>query len=74
MKYQEIGSLDIENEVAYAIDDTDGGDGTTDDGQDTDGQVVERGVLFFVDDVNGFDFGVEMNFLERLVTRGLAGS
>lgn len=69
-----MSSLDIENEVAYAIDYTDGSDCSTDDGQNTDGQVVEGGILLFVDDVNGFDFGVEMNFLEWLVARGLASS
>jgi hypothetical protein len=60
--------------MTYAINNTYGGDCTTNDGQDTDGQVVERGVLFFIDDVNGLDFCEEMNFLERLIARGLACS
>ena len=60
--------------MAYAINKTYGGDCATNDGQYADGQVVERGVLFFIDNVNGLDFCVKMNFLERLITRGLACS
>ena len=49
--------------MTYAIDDTNGRNCTTNDSQDTDGQVVKRRVLLFIYDVDGLDFSVEMNLL-----------
>ena len=60
--------------MADAIDDTDGGDGAADDGQNADGEVVEGGVLFFVDDVDWLDLCVEVDLLEGLVARRLPSS
>ncbi len=64
-------SLDIENEVTDAVDDSDRRHRAAHNGQYVDGQVIEWGVFPFVDDVDGLDFCVEMNLLEWLVAVGL---
>ncbi len=53
--------------MADAVDDADGGDSAADDGQNADGEVVEGGVLFFVDDVDRLDLCEEVDLLEGLV-------
>lgn len=60
--------------MAEAVNNTDSGDCAAYDCQNADGQVVKRGVLLFVDDVDGLDFGVEVYFLEGLVALGLSSS
>lgn len=60
--------------MADAVDNTDGGDGAADDGQNADCEVVEGGVLFFVDDVDRLDLCVEVDLLEGLVARRLSSS
>lgn len=50
------------------------GHGAADDGQDAYSQIVQRRVLFLVNDVDGFNFSEKINFLERFVTLSLASS
>ncbi len=67
-------SLNIENKVTDTVDDSDRGNSTTDDGQNTDSQVVQWGILLFVYNVDWLDLSVEMNLLERFITWSLACS
>jgi hypothetical protein len=60
--------------VTDTVDDSDRGNSTTDDGQNTDGQVVQWGILLFVYNVDWLDLSVEMNLLERFITWSLACS
>lgn len=60
-------SLDIEKEMAQAIDNTNSCDCTTNDSQDTNCQIIERSILLFIHDVDGLYFGVEINLLVGLV-------
>jgi hypothetical protein len=60
--------------VTDTVDDSDRGNSTTDDGQNTDSQVVKWWILLFVYNVDWLDLSVEMNLLERFITWSLACS